>query len=754
MHYTTIFSSAAKCDGTRTHARTGIEEAFKAIRTGSYHDPKNNITIDLKAITEEARGIYNQHGKSPEYRKEKGKLPVYTIHGSFPKNVCGEDIQDYQDADGVGLIFVDLDVDDPKAEDIDIEYIKTIPSLYAFHRSTSGKGYSLIFRAKNYSPAEIPEVIRAISSKYGLNNCENAMKVNQSTYLTYAPDLFVKTYVLGTGTDNDSEKYVLGVYDFSLYRVNGNDSETCVLGSNKEKKEDISTLNIHFNENSKLAYENTLPDWKEGERFRFISEGHDHLKINVGFRLKDGYRTKRLLGIAAALVALNSEAGELHLINALKKINRYRCDPPLPDEKVEGIMQSMIKRRKENKLDVSKFIKTRYIWFNPAANLCEEEKKEIAKVYGPAAKRAKKIRKINEAIQYFYNQERKITQENVAKLIGCQPGTLREKRRCEDLEFNGKSYWSFFKKEVKELNETTKQNTKGTKKKRPKPSKAKVVPCPAAEEKTVQEPVKQAVQEDEPVADSFTDERVEFIRALITKGLAEEQEEKAKQPVEHDPEPEQTQPAKPSIFDNHLDLDVFDCRLLFTTKNGIKIHLNHGGEISATFRLMEVESINITHLKNDEQRIRNFSIEEFFQQLDQPVVQEDEQVLVGVGVKERIEGIQALFKNEFVENYEQDLEPEEEVYDPVKELKEKTLEERTELVFQYLKTIRFKSLHVVKTKAEAVERSLYLKEVDGDLHIFRLGEEGCSDPLNGEEMYRKWLKEQAGIVEEVEELPF
>jgi hypothetical protein len=96
----------------------------------------------------------------------------------------------------------------------------------------------------------------------------------------------------------------------------------------------------------------------------------------------------------------------------------------------------------------------------------------------------------------------------------------------------------------------------------------------------------------------------------------------------------------------------------------------------------------------------------------------------------------------------------EEISKPEEGPEELTLEERTELVFQYLKTIRFKSLHVVKTKAEAVERSLYLEEVDGDLHIFRLGQEGYSDPLNGEEMYRKWLREQAGIVEEVEELPF
>lgn len=60
----------------------------------------------------------------------------------------------------------------------------------------------------------------------------------------------------------------------------------------------------------------------------------------------------------------------------------------------------------------------------------------------------------------------------------------------------------------------------------------------------------------------------------------------------------------------------------------------------------------------------------------------------------------------------------------------------------------------MKTKAEAVLGSLYLEEVDGDLHVFRVEERENSDPLNGEEMYRKWLREQAGIVEEVEELPF
>lgn len=558
--YTTIFSNYKK---SLILEGSTIPEVVKSILAG-------NTIIHTRAARRAGKG-------SKLYDQLKVTLLAFTPHGQF-KGSKNKDLIKLS-----GYVYLDVD-----GQELDIDYLRSIPCLYAYWRSLSGKGYSLLFKVdvSTYTAKDINKVILAIAQEYNIPLDKNAKSLNRAVCIPSDPD----AYINGSVTD-----YVFNsVNDTLLNDDKYNSIEGIICKKNKTKKTE-SAANDTFD----LL---PIPDFSEDQ---YVEIFNKPLKVIETYRrrIPVGNRYNTLSQIAHNIVALYSEMDKRHPGNFTDE-HAYRefltfevcCEEQIGRAEMFRIFGNALIAREENRLHVT--TRLRYGRVNP--ELPVEIRRGAGGYIRGAVARKKTETLLKTEVNKIIVEEGQITQRVVAEATGKSLPTI-------------KRYWKFVQAIIE--------------KNHSKPSESQKVQIPAAKEIKQLESAKQAVLEEEPVVESFTDERVEFIRALITKGLAEKKEQ------------------------------------------------NH--------------------------------------------------------------------------------EPVEEIPKPEEGSKELTLEERTELVLAYLRSERFTKYEIYKTEAEAVLGSLFLKEVDGDLHVFRVDEGGDPDPLNGEEMYREWLKKQAGIIEEEpEELPF
>lgn len=675
MYYTTIFDTSKRSKFSLSVLKANVQDPLNAIKTGHYTNPETGEYFNLISLTKKAREIIIQYGKdSVEYSDHKLKFPAFIPNGYYLSDGVFTD----KNFSVTGLVYIDLD-DQDGLDDI----LKGIPSLFTYWRSTSGKGYSVLFQVSNYEKDDIPNVIKAICTEYGLTNCKRAMKKAQPCIMPFDPELFQATDVnssdLVSEIGGTEQLYIQ--FDFSLFRDKYSVNE---IGGTEQliiKKEKDRVVQSPLNDsNTKWSYakNQTKGEWRNPKPYIIYDQPIDVIDLYPRY-INIGNRNKALLCIAAKCIALyHAEAGYSRE-ETYKRFARYNnfCQEPLSDERIQYIFNSLWKQYEAGNLQVQ--TRKKYGEVDPNLPLAVDKdtpkimsKRKAAGMLSGEVRNNRSLEDIRVGIDKLKSEGKKITKKSLADAIGKKPDSIKKK-------------WQPFKTEIEKHNKELKK--KPAKNKHSKASNKPEVQTPEPAQTEQQEPVKQPDQD-------TADESWETAQDPEITGLTESAEDKkwhaikalfaepAAQPVQ-DIEPAQP---TPSIFDNYQDLGEWDSRLLFVAKDNIKIYLNNRGNITAVLQLMDIETVDITHLKNDEQRIRNFNVDEFFQQLDQQVVQEDEQVVVDVSVKERIEGIQALLRNEFVENREQDLEPVEGINDPVQELEKKTQEERTELVFQYLKT--------------------------------------------------------------------
>ena len=348
---TSLFTKAKKSKYSLLQSKIDIQLVLDASKTGYITNPETGeILIDLIDLTEKARTALEQFGKDSEQSDHaKIKLPAITPNGYHSEEPFTDDTLIPN-----GLIYIDLD-----DQDTDHDFIRSIPSLYAYWKSTSGKGYSLLFRAKNYVRAEIPNVIRAICSEYNFQNCNGAVKIGQPCLVPYAPELFQ----MGTGADDS--------FDFSLFRGNypviDYDLKKGTYGSLFEKRGSIMTQMSPFSNNPerRLQYQSYITDYsgytitKETEDYIYIQEGLPFYEIFLGitdnYKIKVGTRSKRLRTICSILLTLNQWAPEELILKCINMINRDKCQRPLDEKEIEGIVRNIFIQYRAGKLDPKKY---------------------------------------------------------------------------------------------------------------------------------------------------------------------------------------------------------------------------------------------------------------------------------------------------------------------------------------------------------------------------------------------------------------
>lgn len=544
--YTTIFTNYFK---GKVKKHTTIPEILKLIKEGT-QDPEILKFIpdgNTAAATEYARAEVKKHGRKTHFYRTvlKPAVPAFTPHGKF----IGNSDEHFDDKAGLsGFIYVDID-----GVSVDVDKLKTIPYLYAIWNSLSDTGYSMLFKVdpSTYTKADINDVIVQISELNGIPYDPNAKSLSRSVCIPFEPRLwvndqckdhkFIKKETRGYGVsdtvindiDVKSGNESTGV-SVSFDSGSGDDSQKPEVRHIKEKKKNYNDSHFRFSDNRRqLKYRSTIDDinqdtytiTKETEDYIYIKEGLPYLEIFLGiadnYKIKVGSRSKRLRTICGILLTINTWASEKQIYRTINMINRDKCQRPLDEKEIEGIVRNIFKQFRAGTLEMMKYAKLKYIWFKPDCKLSRREKLQLS------AKKTWERRKedmpvmgelIREAIECLYSEEKKITQKEVAKAIKKSERHIR-------------SYWTDeLVADVKELNQTIKTNSKENKKKPSKPSEPAPAPTPEPEEKQGEEVLKlitEAFKEEEeptPAAEEKEDHKqviLNFLRTQFTTPIAE-----------------------------------------------------------------------------------------------------------------------------------------------------------------------------------------------------------------------------------------
>ena len=392
---TTEFSDYKK--GLILRQETSFKDVINAIKAGHF-------SLYVEAARRAGKG-------TKEYERIKARVPAFTPHGCF-KGAKNSDLESLS-----GFIYIDID-----NQVINMEALKTIPSLYACWRSISGQGYSLLFRSVGYAKEELNEVILAIATKYNIPHDKNATSLNRAVCISSDADLFFNPdavpflYCKG---NNEEQPFSQGPLD-----KNNSTPETKKKKPSKSKRIFVPLQDIPV----ALTAEPYV--FAEDEIYHIFPEPILVKEELFRMPIRKGNRYKTLSITAAKLIAIYSERGfsKEQAYNEFLTFNKF-CQPdPLEAWEMQRIFSTTMEKFEAGKLMVPCIF--RYGAINP--NMPEEVKNQAPALIRAEVARRKTMGLIEKAIMQLQEEGVKITQVNVAALTGMSRCTIQR-------------YWKEFK---------------------------------------------------------------------------------------------------------------------------------------------------------------------------------------------------------------------------------------------------------------------------------------------------------------------
>ena len=381
-----------------------IEKVLEVIKKESY-------SLDVTAARAAGKG-------TNEYDIIKREVRVFTPHGTFPK-ISGISASDADIGKVSGLIYLDLD-----NQEIDLESIKNIPSLYACWKSLSGTGYSLLFRVDTdtYTHENINNVIEYIGAKYEFVIDENAKALNRGVIISADPDLYYNPNAIPERYIPEETKET--TFSESPLHEPGTVEKKITQPKPRKKKNPSHSGKLYLN----LMELNQLPIpvpyiFSEDEIFHLFPEPVRVMEEIFRNFIPKGKRYNILSITAAKLVAFYYSvpgSNEEQVYKEFLTFNRL-CEEPLEVVELERIFRNTLTNLKNGKLKVPTVLKHGIV--NPS--LPTEVKKTGASLIGAAVKKEKTKKLIQEAIVKIQEGGKKATQEEVVALTGKGIATVR-----------------------------------------------------------------------------------------------------------------------------------------------------------------------------------------------------------------------------------------------------------------------------------------------------------------------------------------
>ncbi|WP_146109696.1 hypothetical protein [Jejuia pallidilutea] len=338
-----------------------------------------------------AREIYQYKGKEQYNIIKTTELPCYTLNFCYNKYKKDSNIKEPS-----GYIYIDID-DNTKIN-------LTNKLICASWRSLSNTGMGILVKVNELSLNNFKSTYMAISNALNIYSDTDAGKASQFNAQSYDPNLYYNenSIIWDTNTTND-----------------GIGKNTPITYSYKiEKEKDVNELGVN------LRYDNLGDIEFNNQPFLvFENEKLPYASFYIPSRIYKGSRNNIISLLAYQSYALNPLQTEERFRGFIYRINRSRCDIPLPDKEVEIIIQRTL-----NHKDIQPILnKERRIVFNPEIKLSKKAKhKVIGSVVGKI-KSKNSIKKIEKGINDWDSKvDGKISQLRLAKKLNMSKNTINK----------------------------------------------------------------------------------------------------------------------------------------------------------------------------------------------------------------------------------------------------------------------------------------------------------------------------------------
>jgi hypothetical protein len=265
-----------------------------------------------------------------------------------------------------------------------------------------------------------------------------AIKHSQFSFLSYDEDAYLNDNPFVFDVSNQC------VSPSGVISASFNNDNTCIPFGSNIKKNTTYTYDrdtpIRFNNLDEIEIHNNvkhITNW----------DGYEYIKCWIPIKkLKDG-RKRFLLSYTTNFVWLNPNLGYEKYLLILNNVNDVAFEKPLPQERIQSTLNSIMKQLKENTLIPKNYRYKRKIIFNPSIKFTKGEKQDIVIREIATYKTNKSLEKIKSIIQNWKTGYGKLTARNISKLSksGKIPIQVSYKTICK--------YYKYFAQEISEVNE-------------------------------------------------------------------------------------------------------------------------------------------------------------------------------------------------------------------------------------------------------------------------------------------------------------
>ena len=410
-----IISKYKNVKSPKIEAIISINEYLKIIKNGD-----DNLPIIKLA---------RKHGKgTQQYNTIKiESLPTFRFNFLFKNSASNNNI-----IEPTGFIYLDVDND---IEIPDSDYI------FACWKSLSNEGHGLLVKVHNLTLVNFKDIYNELSKLIGIDSDIGARKATQQT---------VQSYDVALYHNSDSKVFQYEEID-----------KVSPPNKLEKKKKGIVTSDTFLEEQSyeKIRF-NNIDDYFDSDEKTYIVFKEKIWICNpfIPKRVKEGERNLTLFIYFSQLFCLNPNMHRNYLKALASGINT-KMRPKLSKNEINGIIDNVYKRRKDNTLNMY-FNQERRILFNPSKKIRHKDKMKIVnKELGILAQEIATEIIYSIIEDWNFKLDGKILQTKVAQLTGFSLSKV-------------KRYWHHFKDYISDLNNENKveSNISAGKIKRLKPS--------------------------------------------------------------------------------------------------------------------------------------------------------------------------------------------------------------------------------------------------------------------------------------------
>lgn len=348
-----------------------------------------------------------------DYNQTKLSLPCITWN--FTYNTYKKDTNII---DSTGLLYIDIDNPTFNINNLDKS------KVYAYYKSFGGNGYSILIKIIGITPANFKHNYLIVCEELGIADYVDASAIKHSQYniLSYDEQLFI----------NENS------FQFTAVDVA---PPTIVINKKREY--------IYTSEGGKIRFNNLDDINLEGNSYIVNWEGIEYINCFIPMKKREeGNRNSFLLSYTTNLVILNPHLSKEAIGKIIGHVNQKACYPPVAENKIYTVVESIFKYKEEGSLQPITFNKKRKFVFDSSLKLSRKEKLEIMNQELGKKKMNESQSKINDILlDWNFEKLGKITQRAIYNNHPISKKTIEK-------------YWSDFKEYISVLNNDWEEDNK------------------------------------------------------------------------------------------------------------------------------------------------------------------------------------------------------------------------------------------------------------------------------------------------------